>query len=276
MTLTNAYCSLEELKDFINKQYTYTASTLSFDSSTKKILDSAYGLKRFEDINNVGGVIKVSGPTTNAGIYTVAAVIRNSITVNESLTTLAAGTPTTISAYESLEDDTAMEAAINAASRFIDKFTGRKFYTSTETRYYSSNDTCIIYIDDLISLTTLKTDDDGDGIFETTWATTDYNLNPYNAVLDRIPYTWIELSRGGNYSFPVSAQKCIQIAGSFGYSSSVPAEVKMACLIQSSRLWKRKDSPFGIAGTSELGTMQMIYKLDADVQNLLEPFRRLI
>ncbi len=276
MTLTNPYCSLAELKDFINKQYTYTASTISFDSATKKITDSAYGLKRFEDINNVGGVIKVSGPTTNAGVYTIVAVTRNTITVNESLTTLSAGNSTTISAHESLEDDTAMEASINAASRFIDKFTGRKFYASTETRVYNPHDTQTMYVDDLLSVTTFKTDDNGDGTFETSWATTDYDLKPYNAALDGKPYTWVEISSGGNHTFPVSVKKCVQIAGSYGYSSSVPPEVKMACLIQASRLWKRKDSPFGIAGTSELGMMQMIPKLDADVRLLLEPFRRLI
>lgn len=276
MTLTNPYCSLAELKDFINKQYTYTATTISFDSATKKIADSAYGLKRFEDINNVGGVIKVSGPTTNAGVYTIVAVARNYITVNESLTTLSAGNSVTISAHESLEDDTAMEAAISAASRFIDKYTGRKFYASTETRVYAPHDTQTVYVDDLLTITTFKTDDNGDGTFETTWSTTDYSLKPNNAALDGQPYTWVEVSENGNHSFPVAVKKGVQIAGSFGFSSTIPSEVKMACLIQASRLWKRKDSPFGVAGTSELGMMQMIPKLDTDVRMLIEPFRRLI
>jgi hypothetical protein len=276
MTITNGYCSLAELKDFINKQYTYTASTISFDSVTKKIYDSAYGLKRFEDVNNVGGVIKISNITTNAGVYTVVDVARNYITVNESLTTLPAGNSTTISVYESLEDDTAMEAAINAASRFIDKCTDRKFYVSTETRIYDPSDSNVVYVDDLLTVTTFKTDEDGDGTFETTWATTDYNLKPNNAALDGQPYTWVEVSENGNHTFPSSVKKSIQIAGSFGFSSTVPSEVKMACLIQASRLWKRKDSPFGVAGTSELGMMQMIPKLDTDVRLLLEPFRRLI
>ena len=276
MTITNGYCSLAELKDFITKEWTYTASTISFDSATKKISDTNYGLKRFEDVNNVGGIIKVSGITTNAGVYTIAAVARNYITVNESLTTLVAGNSTTISAHQSLENDTAMEAAINAASRQIDNYCKTKFYASTQTRTYDAIDNITVYVDDLLSITTLKTDEDGNGVFETTWATTDYNMKPYNASTDGKPYTWIEVSEGGTKLFPASVKKCVQIAGSFGYSSTTPAEVKMACLIQASRLFKRKDSPFGIAGTSELGMLQMIPKFDADVRMLLENFRRLI
>lgn len=276
MTITNGYCTLAELKDFLSKQWSYTAATLSFDSATKKIGDSNYGLLRFTDINNVGGVIKVSGTTTNAGVYTIAAVARNYITVNESLTNEVAGTSITISAHDGLENDTAMEAAINGASRFIDKFCERHFYSSAETRCYTPMDTRVVYVDDLLSVTTFKTDEDGDGVYETTWATTDYNLYPYNAALDGQPYTVIEISSGGTRRFPASVSKSVQIAGAFGYSATAPNDVKMACLIQASRLFKRSNAPFGIAGTSELGIMQMIPKIDADVRMLLEPFRRLI
>ena len=276
MTITNGYCTLAELKDFLSKQWSYTATTLSFDSATKKISDTNYGLKRFEDVNNVGGVIKVTGTTTNAGVYTIAAIAKNYITVNESLTNEVAGTSITIANHGELENDTAMEAAINAASRFIDKFCGRHFYSATETRTYDPTDNYTVYVDDLLSVTTLKADEDGNGVYETTWATTDYNLQPYNAITDGQPYTWIEVSAGGTKLFPATVRKSVQIAGSFGYSVATPTDVKMACLIQSSRLFMRKDSPYGIAGTSELGLMQMIPKLDADAQMLLEPYRRLI
>jgi hypothetical protein len=278
MAITNGYCTLAELKDFITKDWSYTAETISFTASTKTITDTYYGLKRFEDANNVGAVLKVSGTSTNAGVYTISSVSRNAIVVNEALTDEAAGTSVTIQAHDKLENDTALEAAINAASRFIDKFCGRRFYATTETRYYEPTDWVTVYVGDLLTVTTLKADEDGDGTFETTWSTTDYNLQPYNASTDGKPYTWIEISAGGVELFPATIKKGVEIAGSFGYcaTGSQPDDVKLACMIQASRLFKRKDAPFGVAGTSELGVMQMVPKLDPDVRLLLEPYRRLI
>jgi hypothetical protein len=56
--------------------------------------------------------------------------------------------------------------------------------------------------------------------------------------------------------------------------SAVPYEVQSACLIQSSRIFVRRQSPFGIAGTPELGTVRLTSRLDPDVEALLRPFRK--
>jgi hypothetical protein len=49
----------------------------------------------------------------------------------------------------------------------------------------------------------------------------------------------------------------------------------MATKIQAARLFIRRQSPFGIAGTPELGTVRLSAKLDPDVQALIAPFRKL-
>lgn len=173
--------------------------------------------------------------------------------------------------------DTILEDVIEAASRWIDDQCGRRFYTASETRTYTAQDYDLLFIDDLVSVTTLKTDEDEDRTYETTWATTDYDLEPENAALRGAPYTMIRITPDGDYSFPVGVRRGVQIAGSFGYASTVPDPVKQACLMQAARLYKRKDAILGVAGVGQLGqqTVQRVPS-DDEIMELLRPYRRII
>ena len=52
--------------------------------------------------------------------------------------------------------------------------------------------------------------------------------------------------------------------------SPVPSSVKLATELQASRWAKRRDAPFGVAGSPELGSeLRILAKLDPDVQILL-------
>ena len=53
----------------------------------------------------------------------------------------------------------------------------------------------------------------------------------------------------------------------------VEAAVKQATVIQSSRLFKRLDSPLGVAGFGDLGAIRVGRYLDPDVEQLLMPYR---
>ena len=174
------------------------------------------------------------------------------------------------------EDDTVLESVVMAVSRLVEGYCGRKFYADTAdaTRYYTAEFADVLFLeDDLISVTTLKTDGDGDRTYETTWATTDYDLEPLNATVDGQPYTRISTTPAGRYTFP-SIAKSVQIVGKFGYAAAVPYPVKEACLLQCERLFKRKDAIFGVAGATEMGQMIPIAKLDPDVEFLLRPYLR--
>jgi hypothetical protein len=48
----------------------------------------------------------------------------------------------------------------------------------------------------------------------------------------------------------------------------------MATLLQASRLFTRRQSPFGIAGAPDLGVVRLSARLDADVEVLLKSFRK--
>lgn len=177
-------------------------------------------------------------------------------------------------------DDAILEAVITAVSRMIDNYCDRRFYSSDadEVRYFTATDTDELWCGDLLSVTSLVTDDDGDRVYETTWAATDYELEPYNAAADGEPYYLIRVAPNGNYAFPVGVAKGVQITGKFGYCAlaNVPAPVAEACIIQTQRLFRRKDAPFGITGAAEFGTVTMIARLDPDVRMLLEPYRRIV
>jgi hypothetical protein len=68
-------------------------------------------------------------------------------------------------------------------------------------------------------------------------------------------------------------QALVQITGTFGWSA-VPNSVIQACVIQASRLFKRSESPMGVAGYGDLGVMRITSKyLDGDVTQLLDDYR---
>lgn len=173
-------------------------------------------------------------------------------------------------------DDTALESAITAASRMIDDYTERFFYVngsvgSPVTRYYTAVDPYTINIDDITTVSEIASDDNFDRTFGTVWSTTDYMVEPINNPVKSWPYNRVLAI--GAYIFPYQLPQSVRVKGVWGWSA-VPAEVNMAALIQSSRLFGRRQSPFGIAGSPDLGTIRLFSRLDADVEVLLRPFRK--
>ena len=73
-------------------------------------------------------------------------------------------------------DDSLLETCVESASRQIDTHCERVFTSGTATRVFVPNDSYVTEIDDLISLTTLKTSSDIDSVYDITWTATDYQL----------------------------------------------------------------------------------------------------
>lgn len=171
-------------------------------------------------------------------------------------------------------DDGNMEIAIQAATNWLDDEFGTTFYAVTETRYFTAQFADLLYVSDLLTVTTLKVDEDEDGVYETTWATTDYRLEPVNAPGGRLPRPYRQIrtkQTTGNYSFPTGVEYGIEIAGTWGYCTAAnrPAEIKQWTLLMAHRLWRRKDAIFGIAGTPALGVQVVQAKITADEDLML-------
>lgn len=174
-------------------------------------------------------------------------------------------------------DDTLLEMAVESASRAIDGHAGRYFYSSgTATRIYAADDASIVQIDDLGGTAiTLQTDPDADGTWADTWAVSDYQLEPVNGIVDGLATPYTRIRATGDYNFPtLNGEALVKVTGVFGWSA-VPTAITQACVIQSSRIFKRLDSPLGVAGFGDMGAIRVSRYLDPDVEQLVAPFRKL-
>ena len=177
---------------------------------------------------------------------------------------------------DDIQDDTSLEVAIMAASRMVDDYTGRFFYKdgttgAPVTRYYTAQDWWTTNTDDFISINEIATDDNFNQTYSTVWANDDYMVEPINNPRRGWPYT--RLLAIGAFIFPYNLPQSVRVKAVWGWSS-IPYEVQMATKIQASRLFVRRQSPFGIAGSPELGTIRLGSRLDPDVEVLLRPFRK--
>lgn len=174
-------------------------------------------------------------------------------------------------------DDALLEMAVESASRLIDGYASRAFYSiGTATRYFVAQDQYLAEIDDLQSSTvTIKTSGNADGVYDTTWLSDDYQLEPLNGVVDGISWPYTRIRAIGDYWWPISGgEALIEVTGVWGWSA-VPIAIKQACIIQASRIFKRLDSPLGVAGFGDMGAIRVTRDLDPDVAQLVMPYRRM-
>jgi len=176
-------------------------------------------------------------------------------------------------------ETTMLEELAEAVSRKIDRECGfplRQFYQSSANtaRYFTSDDGAELVIPDLVSIDTngLTTDADGDRTYETTWATTDYDLEPFNASEYDEPYTYIHVTPTGRYSFPTHA-KGVKITGTWGWPA-VPRETSGACMLESKRAWQQAQSPSGVISSDELGRFMIEPELHPKTLALIGTLRR--
>lgn len=180
------------------------------------------------------------------------------------------------------DEDTLLERIVEAASRQIDEDTGRRFYAATQTRYFTAEDPDVLDVDDLLSVSTLKTltqNNAGTRTYGDSWAATDYDLEPYSAQQESTPrpYTRVRTNPLGRYTFP-SARRGVEIAGSWGYASTAPKPIHQACLRLAGRLYGLRKAPLGIAqagvsGEGQSGGTRLV-PADGDYLRLIAPFRR--
>lgn len=192
-------------------------------------------------------------------VYTTLADVRNGLQIEDSI------------------DDTAIQAAIFAASRMIDDYCQRGFYqegtlASPVVKYYTPVSPWYLEIDDLLQPTEIASRANQSGPFTQIWdLDTDVMYEPVNNPENGRPVT--RLLAIQTYVWPYFFPQTVKITGVWGFKE-VPYEVELACKIQASRLFIRKQSPFGIAGSIELGTVRLNSRLDPDVEILLKTFRR--
>lgn len=171
-------------------------------------------------------------------------------------------------------DDTLLENVIEGASRRVDGFCNRWFYKTSSTAFsvYPLNFYNVSVSDMANTTVTVKTDDNGDGTFETTWTqNTDYALTPYKSILNTRPYTRIVAI--GSKSFPLSVinqSPFVQVTAFWGWDS-IPDDVREATILLSIRGFARYNAALGIVGFQDMALQ--VRAVDPDVRDLLNPYK---
>lgn len=170
--------------------------------------------------------------------------------------------------------DRALLRIIAAASRSIDRTTRRRFWPDIEAtqRRYDLRargrtfvdrraGTTTVYVDDMIGISDLVVEvGDTSGVYSTYDVT--YLPEPLNAVEEHRAVEALVFNTIG------ISGRLMRLTNRFGWPV-IPDEVAEAAALQSSRLWSRKTSPEGVAGSAEWGIMR-VSRLDPDVRELIK------
>ena len=155
-------------------------------------------------------------------------------------------------------------------SRWIDQHCNRHFFTVEATRVFDvEGGSTRLQVPDLIRVTAVKSDADGDNRFETAWASGEYRLYPLNAEPTQPwgrPYTRLEAGNGagglleGRPRFP-KGRASVQISGIWGFRE----ELRTASAVVDGMGVDVGDAQFGVSGgmpfsegdTLQIGTEQL-------------------
>ena len=167
--------------------------------------------------------------------------------------------------------------ALEAASRAIDQSTDRSFVlagSGTEARYFTAHRRTdgryAVHIDDTFQTSpTVALDTAKDGLYST--ASTAFRMYPLSAAAKDLPFTEILFNFGTTAPLEEGGVKVTTIWG----WTALPPTIENATLLQASRLLKRRDSPFGIAGSPEMGSeLRLLAQVDPDVAVMVRPYRK--
>lgn len=182
----------------------------------------------------------------------------------------------TLAAYLRINDDlddAELALAISAASRSIDQHTNRQFgQTGAEERFYTARRDYefgywVVDVDDFMVTGAPLVEVDG-------VAVTGFVKEPRNAPSEGRPWTRLRFTVDSEV-YPCGAADEVSVVTGWGWAD-YPDTIEQATLLQSSRFFKRRESPFGVAGSPDMGNeLRLLAKVDPDVAVMLRPYRRL-
>lgn len=171
-------------------------------------------------------------------------------------------------------DDAWIALVVTAASRAVDRHTRRQFgllaaplETLCPVTYRGERGRWVAIIPDLMTTVGLVIDAAGVAVAD------GYLLEPSDAALNGKPWERLALPYGSVYTWP-DGERTVAVTGLWGWSA-VPPTVKTATLLQAQRFYVRRDSPYGVAGSPDMGNeMRLLSKVDPDVGVMLTDYVR--
>lgn len=181
------------------------------------------------------------------------------------------------------DDDAELADKLEAAARMIDEDCGRRFYLDSvaSARYYKPRNPSMLQVDDIADTTTVVVQTGSmysSGWTGSTLDSSAYRFLPDNCKQDGRPAEFLERTWGmwpiqafGQYLM-VGRDVQVQVTAKWGWPA-VPPSIKAANILKAMRLFRRKDSPEGIKGFSDLGVVRLS-RYDSDYDQLIDSFTR--
>lgn len=169
-------------------------------------------------------------------------------------------------------DDADLQRALDAATQWIDHYTGRTFSAvdvASSPRYFLPYDQDRLDVPDLASVTMLEVDTVGDETFKVALDPDEYDLYPLYLVPGLGGYTEIRLKATASYWFIPGYQ--VRVTALWGFGAT-PAAVQQACILLANRWFQRLSVPFAMWEAPQSGELATLTDRDADVVNLLSPY----
>lgn len=174
--------------------------------------------------------------------------------------------------------DSLIDQAISAASEGLDHHTGRdvpgfSLDAAVSARVYSTRGRIVpvrgegekLLLDEIGASAGLIVETGTAASGWTVVAATSYEVQPDNSIVKGKPITSLLLTSG---CWPRGTTTRVRVTAKWGWPA-VPKVVKQAALLQAVRLYGRKDSPEGVAGSAEWGAVRL-GRVDPDVAELVK------
>lgn len=200
------------------------------------------------------------------------------------------------------EDDTTITALLEASTVAIDRFCHRPdgFLSDTlaSARIYSGSGQPVQAIDECTEITLVAVKDSPTDTAYTSWVAADWiafggdpNNPDFQPTSKGMPYTGIMCSAAGDYSTFTSGRyvslkgfahtertrrsvPTVQVTAKWGYSATVPAQIREACIMQAARWYKRGQAAYSdTLAMPDTGQLMFRKVLDPDIQHILEQGR---
>lgn len=161
-------------------------------------------------------------------------------------------------------NDDLLTAAVESATGLVNQHCGDRDFNQTTTasaRVFRADDRLLLDVYDFHTVTGLvvKTDDDNDGTYETTWTiTTDFVLEPFDGIENgHTGFPYRQIAAVNTLRWPCTGLRPrVQVTAQWGWTA-VPDEVVQATRILAAEIFRLKDAPLGVAGFNEFGPIRV-------------------
>jgi hypothetical protein len=196
--------------------------------------------------------------------------------------------------------DALVTSLVTRISRTLDKFTGRKpgaYYVDTDVTHYpiygagstsinpfserlggSASDGVRLWIGELAAVpTSVAVSLTGSISTYTAYSSTDFICGPYDALDNGLPYEWLELDLfNGTHPIWSSFPKGNKVVGKFGYSATVPDDIKEAAILMVVRMLRRAQQNYmNVATINGVGQIMQGDRIDDDIVKMIGHYRKL-